>query len=579
MIEKFRGGLIDIINRHWLRILLMSVVGALVPITIVQVLYPSNTLLPLTSVDSVDLSGWNKTAASQLLDAKYSQVPINIYFGESSDSDFLSPKPSNIGVSSLNEQRINGMDYPWYLRIAPGSLFWGHLLVKPSNDPSYIRDTTTLSAYIKSNWGDSCNIQPEDASLEVTGGKVVVVSGRKGGTCNIDDIYKILSNVNLSITSKVSAIIPADLVNANVTNTKAIDLASTINNAIASGVEVVVGQDKVLITKDQLLAWIEFDISGDSIDYHFNSDKASDYLTQQLGDKVKVAAGVTTISTYDFVEKSRQVGASGQSLDISKTLENIKSYISGKVDVATVGIVTTEPTINYDRSYSETYQGLAALMSNFATTHSGTYGIALTELSGEFRRAVYNGSESFTTASTYKLFVAYSTLLRIESGEWHWSDQVQGGRDLTKCFDDMIVVSDNDCAQALLTKIGFTAITDEAHAIGSINTSFLGNDGIKSTPEDIALFLAELQTGQILKKQSDRDILINAMKRNVYRQGIPSGATGVVADKVGFLDALLHDAAIVYSTKGPYVLVIMTDGSSWSNIAELTRQLDQLVNS
>jgi hypothetical protein len=33
------------------------------------------------------------------------------------------------------------------------------------------------------------------------------------------------------------------------------------------------------------------------------------------------------------------------------------------------------------------------------------------------------------------------------------------------------------------------------------------------------------------------------MKRNVYRQGIPKGANGQTADKVGFLDAFLHDAA------------------------------------
>lgn len=41
-----------------------------------------------------------------------------------------------------------------------------------------------------------------------------------------------------------------------------------------------------------------------------------------------------------------------------------------------------------------------------------------------------------------------------------------------------------------------------------------------------------------------------------------------MADKVGFLDGLLHDAAIVYSDKGDYSMVILTDGSSWDAIAE-----------
>ena len=49
-----------------------------------------------------------------------------------------------------------------------------------------------------------------------------------------------------------------------------------------------------------------------------------------------------------------------------------------------------------------------------------------------------------------------------------------------------------------------------------------------------------------------------------------------MADKVGFLDGLLHDAAIVYSPSGTYVLVIMTDGSSWAEIAALTRKIEEL---
>jgi beta-lactamase class A len=66
------------------------------------------------------------------------------------------------------------------------------------------------------------------------------------------------------------------------------------------------------------------------------------------------------------------------------------------------------------------------------------------------------------------------------------------------------------------------------------------------------------------------------MKANVYRKGIPAGVQGTVADKVGFMNGLLHDAAIVYSPKGTYVIAVMTDGSSWATIADLARQIDTL---
>lgn len=106
----------------------------------------------------------------------------------------------------------------------------------------------------------------------------------------------------------------------------------------------------------------------------------------------------------------------------------------------------------------------------------------------------------------------------------------------------------------------------------------MGNNGIETTSADLALLLAQLQTGQILTQQSSRDRLIDDMKRNIYRGGIPAGINSVVADKVGFLDGFLNDAAIVYSPTGTYVLVILTDGSSWPTIADFAGKIEALRN-
>lgn len=69
------------------------------------------------------------------------------------------------------------------------------------------------------------------------------------------------------------------------------------------------------------------------------------------------------------------------------------------------------------------------------------------------------------------------------------------------------------------------------------------------------------------------------MKRQIYRSGIPAGSHGAaVADKVGFLDGYLHDAGIVYSPKATYALVIMSSGSSWSNISDLADAVYEFMN-
>lgn len=560
---------------HLKRVLWLIGGGLVALLIVVQFVYPSNRMALYSSVEGFSVSGWTKADVVKLLDEKYSKQPVNIYFG-TSDVAYRSPVASELGITISNQDRIGAVNYPWYLRIIPSSVLWAHFVIKTDNPPMYSRDSKLLTTYVKKELGESCSVAPKNATVTVKGTSLVVQESEPGGTCKLEDVISTLSKVELHINRQVSVKAPVDIVPATINDNDAEKLVIEINGKLSEGVAIDGGGQKVIVPKDQLMGWLDFDSTGDVLNFSFNSERAGDYLRQQLGSKVAVPAGVTKIATYDFVETSRVTGTSGQTLDVAGTLANIKSYINGGSKTVAAATAAVAPTVQYNRTYSPTDTGLSALMQNYAQSHPGVYGASLIELSGQYRRASYNGNKSFTTASTYKLFVAYSTLKRVEAGTWQWSDQIQGGRDLAKCFDDMIVLSDNACASTLLPKIGYTNITNEARAIGCGNTSFLGNDGIKTTPEDLSLLLAQLQTGQILSQQSSRYRWIDAMKRQVYRQGIPKGTSGVVADKVGFLDGLLHDAGIVYATTGPYVLVIMTDGSTWGNIAELTRQIEAL---
>ncbi len=207
-------------------------------------------------------------------------------------------------------------------------------------------------------------------------------------------------------------------------------------------------------------------------------------------------------------------------------------------------------------------------MANYAHDHSGVYGISMIELGGKGRRADYNGNKQFVTASTYKLFAAYTLLKQIDEGKRDWATNAD-------CFNKMISLSDNVCAEAFLKTLGLSTITNDIHAVGLSNSTFMKSGGPFTTANDLSLMLGMIATGQNYSTINQQR-LIGAMKANVYRRGIPSGVNGAVADKVGFMNGLLHDAAIVYSPSGTYVLAIMTDGSSWANIAELARQLDAL---
>src|SRR5699024_8202396 len=101
---------------------------------------------------------------------------------------------------------------------------------------------------------------------------------------------------------------------------------------------------------------------------------------------------------------------------------------------------------------------LNAYLQDLAAAHPGSISISLQELTGAHRSASVDGGTAQVTASTYKLYVAYSLIRQVESGALDWTDSVSGGRDLAQCFQDMIVVSDNPCPEEIGADIGWSTI-------------------------------------------------------------------------------------------------------------------------
>jgi len=234
-----------------------------------------------------------------------------------------------------------------------------------------------------------------------------------------------------------------------------------------------------------------------------------------------------------------------------------------------VPIVDLPPKLTYVRTYSNGDAGLTALLGDLA--RSRNIGISVMELGG--RSGNVNGDKKFVAASTYKLFVAYAVFKEIEAGRMSWGSAINGST-VERCFDAMIVKSDNPCAKALGDRIGWQNIENQMRGLGLNNTEL--SPALYTTAKDLSLFLYRLENGTLVSA-ADKSRLVDAMKRQIYRSGIPAGTGLTVADKVGFIDSYIHDAGIVYSARGPYVLVIMTSGSSWSAIADAARQINNFL--
>jgi beta-lactamase class A len=562
------------LDRHW-RAFALPAVGLIIGLLLVfQILWPTARLAPFTTIENTNLGGVLREDAVKMLDQKFVESKVGVYLNNS-ETAFIKATPGELGIASSNKDRVEAMDYPWYLRIIPTSLFWAHLVSEGSlGNLQYHRSQDTLSSYINTTVGDTCHRDVRNGSAEVKGENVRVVEAFSGGDCDINELTTVLKSVNPTSEGAHLSIAGTEVLPV-ITTKKAQAFVNHVNKIMKDGVAINDGKNSHDVPKKELVKWIDFTSTDGKLDYSFSIERASGYLAEKVGTVVEKPTGTMTITLKDFAEQSRDTGQTGVVFNKERMLQSIKTSLEKGERKVAVEVDTIQPTAKYVRTYSEPSAALNDVLKKYAESHPGTYGVSLRELSGDRRNASYRASTQYTTASTYKLFVAYSVLLRIESGAYKWTDVSANGKNLSECFDDMIELSDNDCAVNLLRKVGFKAITADAQAIGATKTSFLRSDDIKSTAEDESLLLGLLESGQILSQQTSRDKWITAMKKNVYQQGIPKGVPlATVADKVGFLDALLHDAAIVYSPKGTYVLVIMTDNASWANIAELAKQIE-----
>lgn len=169
----------------------------------------------------------------------------------------------------------------------------------------------------------------------------------------------------------------------------------------------------------------------------------------------------------------------------------------------------------------------------------------------------FQAKQPMTAASTYKLFVLYDILNHLERGELSQTDTIQG-IPIDSCLHDMIVYSENDCSEAWLNLRGRGTMEAVAQGVGATGTTFEPRN-LLTTAEDLAQFLEQLYLGELLNEENTKTSL-TFMAEQIYTEGIATGVGPRVeaASKVGWLDDVYNDAAIVSGSKGTYALVVLT---------------------
>lgn len=518
------------------RRIVVGCLGVLLLVELFQLLWPSDKFFPLATLDGHAVGGQSSQQAAETLNAATLKRTVK-----------LTDKTTGTTVSLTAKHSV-------VKRIVPFSWLFVH---------------STTSDSLPDALGTSDKQAHEDmrnASVQGTKGELKIVSAAPGYTFTPADIRSAAgSSFSSSATGDLAAAtIEMGIVSPTVSDDTAKQLLDTLNKALSKDVTFTYEDGTWTVPAKKIINTVSTTVNAQDntkLDVTISESK----LMRQLKSKgiaLKVAkkaadAGVTpaTIAVK---------GSAYQVIDASATAASLSGMLASGQN-APVAISTK------DFSNVELYEGLPA---------SGTIEEKLQQLFGDadYEVAVYDlktgkskiqidADTAMTSASTYKLFIAYSMIHAVETGQVTW-DSALNGMTLSSCMATMIINSDNSCPEAWLARYGFSTVTQQAHDIGAANTNFVPY-GMTTTANDLATVLKGFYSNSIASPDST-DQLFSLMETQVYREGIPAGigSDGVVQDKVGFMDGLLHDAAIVRSDKGAYAMVIMTDGSSWNKIAQ-----------
>lgn len=558
-------------NKKHHRILVWVAFFIVAGVIAAQLLYPPDRAVPLARLDNMSVGGHQDVQLTKQVTEQFTDSKLKL---EVPGGSALTETVSKTGATLQPDEMVGALvAYPFWQRFIPFSLLfhWPHVTTAQVSYTDSILQTFGVAASQK------LSHPPTNARLAIKDGKLVATSDKAGVTVKAADVVRAVRLADIPLGG-------TDVLHVPVTQRPAVTTSADLEAvrvqaeaALARPVTITISGQTFTPSHNDIASWLAIgtDAKGRPA-LTFDRKQAGSYL-DGLNKQVGTPAGQTDITLVDGKEKSRTTGKTGREIDQPPLLDSLNKWIINGQGASqqTATLVDVAPSVIYNHRFTATQAGLQAYVDYITSTED--VHIALQQLDGNGWSAYGRSSDSVVSASTYKLYVAQMLFSRIDSGQSHWSDQMQGTTART-CFDQMIVQSLNNCAEDWIQQFGGgSALNSFLYGRGfSHATTFTAPDAAHTSANDLLKALLGLYNGS-LYSGNNRSILLNDMGRQIYRNGVPAGSKGSVQDKVGFLWDYNHDAAIVHTAKGSYAVVIMTKGQSFAEIAAITRELEAIM--
>lgn len=232
--------------------------------------------------------------------------------------------------------------------------------------------------------------------------------------------------------------------------------------------------------------------------------------------------------------------------------------------------------------------GLMKEIKRFLEERLGDYSFYFEDIESGYIYA-YNENVMMTAAGCIKLPIASALLKNVEEGKVNLrecfhvkrDDKVYGNgilhefgeRDYTlgELMVAMLIQSDNTAANKIIDVLGIDNINSKIDEMRLVNTRLnrkTVDDGIKvnkienfSSSKDLSKCWEILYRGNYLN-QENSDVLINILKRqqkkNKLAYFIPDYFKNGIASKSGDMEGVENDTALMLTSKGAFVLTIMS---------------------
>lgn len=237
---------------------------------------------------------------------------------------------------------------------------------------------------------------------------------------------------------------------------------------------------------------------------------------------------------------------------------------------------------NKEEVYKFTFQreGLKNKIEKVLQNSEGRYSIFIKNLSTN-ETFSQDEHQVFESGSLYKIWVMTAVFEKIKDGEIKEDDELiadvarlnekfeidsentefKEGKinfSIKSAIFQMITISHNYAALALVDKVGRSAIQDFLQRYG-LNESSIGIPP-KTSAWDIAKFFEKLYRGEIIDQDYSQrmlDILSSQKVDDRIPKYLPSDTR--VSHKTGDIGWFEHDGGIVYTGKGDYIIVVLSE--------------------